>query len=959
MLKIRLLIASLFIISISQAQTQTYIVRGILQDMTDKTPIQGATIKISAQDTALTAQLVTPASGAFRFNDLPPRIYKLTISAVGYGEVSQTIKIDTGDVDMGIVPFSKETKVLGEVNIRVTAPAVRQKVDTVEYSASSFKVNPDANAEDMIRKMPGVTVEKGNVTAQGEQVRKVTIDGRDFFGDDATAALRNMPAEVIDKIQVFDRLSDQAAFTGFDDGSGTKAINIVTKANMRNGNFGRVFAGYGTDERYSAGGNVSFFNGNRRISLVGLTNNVNQQNFATQDLLGATSTPSRGGNRGQGGGGRPGGQGGGGRPGGFGGGGNQESFLVGQQPGISRTNSFGINYSDLWAKKVTVSGSYFYNNNRLTNAELANRQYLLSGDTSQFYTENSTSINNNYNHRVNLRMEYKIDSSNTLIFTPSLNFQNNTSIDNSVAYMFGSNSSVSNDPISQTTNFNSRSTKGNNLNAGLLYRHAFTKRGRTISLNLNAGSNTREGEVITIANSEFYKSAGLTDSLRIFQDQTTKGYNLSANLAYTEPIGKKGQLQLNYYPSYSSSNADHRTFEYDNGSGKYSTFDRFLSNRFINDVTTQNGGVTFRVGDRDNMYSVGLSYQESQLESEQRLPYYAVVNKSFRNILPNAMVRLKLSSKANLRLNYRSSTNVPSISQLQDVIDQSNPLSLRTGNPDLKQQYSNTFFSRYQYTNTTKGLSLFANLFLQNTKDYIGNALFTTAADSVLNPSVTLLKGGQLSKPVNLDGFWSARSFVTFGMPLKFIKSTINWNLGYNYSKIPGLIQTPRGGRQETVTKSNNFNLGAVIASNISENVDFNVSYSGTFNNINSSIRTGANDKYFTHSAGAQLNLISKKGWLLQNDVTNQFLSGTTLDQNFWLWNVSAGKKFLKDQAGELRVSVFDLLKQNKNFSRTVAATGEYIEDVQNTVLQQYFMLTFSYRLKNFTKARQTTNQRP
>src|SRR5205814_4036636 len=229
-------------------------------------------------------------------------------------------------------------KQLGEVTVITKTPPTQQKGDTIQYNASQYKVNPDANAEDLIKKVPGITVDKqGNVTAQGDQVRKVTIDGRDFFGDDATAALRNLPAEIIDKIQVFDRLGDQAQFTGFDDGNTQKAVNIVTKANMRNGQFGRLYAGYGTDDRYSAGGNVSFFKDSRRISLVGLANNVNQQNFATQDLLGVTSS---GGNRG-GFGGFGGGQagnriqggnrGGGGNFGGFGSG--QGNFLVGQQSG--------------------------------------------------------------------------------------------------------------------------------------------------------------------------------------------------------------------------------------------------------------------------------------------------------------------------------------------------------------------------------------------------------------------------------------------------------------------------------------------------------------------------------------------------------------------------------------------------------------------------------------------------
>jgi hypothetical protein len=260
------------------------------------------------------------------------------------------------------------------------------------------------------------------VKAQGENVQRVTIDGRELFGDDATAALRNLPAEIIDKIQVFDRLSDQAQLSGVDDGNTTKGINIVTKNNMRNGQFGRVTAGYGTDSRYLIGGNATVLKDNRRISIVGNFNNVNQQNFSQQDLLGVTSTGGRGG-----GGGGPRGGGGGPRGGGSGnwGGGGAGNFSVGQQNGINRTNAFGVNFSDVWNKKLTLTGSYLFNDTKNTTRQLANTKYLTSAITDIIDT--TTAETKNVNHRLNLRLEYRIDSMNQLIITPSANFQNSNS----------------------------------------------------------------------------------------------------------------------------------------------------------------------------------------------------------------------------------------------------------------------------------------------------------------------------------------------------------------------------------------------------------------------------------------------------------------------------------------------------------------------------------------------------
>src|SRR5688572_28049739 len=289
-------------------------IKGKLLDLVDNKPLAGATVSLSSvKDSTQIRNTVADSTGAFRFDGLSVDSFFLKVGFVGYDTYKQIVATTDSipAADLGTLFIPKATKELGGVTVTSQAPPAQQKGDTLQLNANQFKVNPDATTEDLIKKMPGITVDKdGTVTAQGEQVRKITIDGRDFFGDDATAALRNLPSEVVDKIQVFDRLSDQAQFTGFDDGNSQKAINIVTKASMRNGQFGRVYAGYGTDDRYAAGGNVTFFKGNRRISLVGMSNNINQQNFANEDLLGLTSSSNRGnrgGNQRGGGGGRGGG----------------------------------------------------------------------------------------------------------------------------------------------------------------------------------------------------------------------------------------------------------------------------------------------------------------------------------------------------------------------------------------------------------------------------------------------------------------------------------------------------------------------------------------------------------------------------------------------------------------------------------------------------------------------------
>ncbi|HSU50016.1 MAG TPA: TonB-dependent receptor, partial [Segetibacter sp.] len=667
--------------------SQTSIIKGSVRNYQTTAYVPGATVKLqSINDTSFIQASISDSAGKFQFSQLPLDSFKLSITSVGFTPSVVRVKSDTAIVNLGAIDLKTASTVLAGVTVTASSAMAVQKADTVQYNANQFKVNPDASAEDLVKKMPGITSQNGTVTAHGETVQKVTIDGRELFGDDATAALRNLPAEIVDKIQVFDRLSDQAQFTGFDDGSSQKGINIITKANMRNGQFGRVYAGYGTDGRYQAGGNSTILHGDQKISLVGNFNNVNTQNFAAQDLLGVTST---GGGRGGGGGGPRGGGGGGGPRGGGGQGGggfnNNANFLVGQQNGINKTNAFGLNYADNLGQKLIVAGSYFFNNTNNNTNELNNRQYLTKGiqNTNQNTISNST----NNNNRVNLRIEYRIDSSNQLIITPALSFQNNHSNRDVVTSFIDQNSSAASRRTNNSTN---SQTSGNNLNNNILYRHSFKKRGRTFSVNLFTSSNSRNGDVYTNYLDTIFTTSGIEDSSsRRNTKQLSSGYQIAGNIVYTEPLGKLSQLQLNYNPTYSRSKADQEAYVYEENTGKYSSFDPRLSNKFDNTYTTQNAGLSYRYGNRDNQLSFGANYQISELNSDQSFPRTLKVNKSFNNVLPSLMARLKLSTKSSLRIFYRSNVNQPSVTQLQDVYDITNSPFVTAGNPQLNQQFSN------------------------------------------------------------------------------------------------------------------------------------------------------------------------------------------------------------------------------------------------------------------------------
>lgn len=906
---------------------QNLTLKGKITDKTDKTAVAGATVAlVSQKDTTQKTMHVSDTKGNFQFNNLEAAVYLVKISFSGYEKIEQKINLQASNKEAIPFTISKLATELAGVTIIAKTPPVRQKGDTSEFNASEFKVNPDATAEDLVKKLPGVTVAKdGTVTAMGEQVRKVTVDGRDFFGDDATAALRNLPAEVIDKIQVFDKLSDQAQLTGFDDGNSQKTVNIVTKNGIRNGQFGRVYAGAGTDERYTAGGNISFFKGNRRLSLVGNFNNINQQNFASQDLLGVTSS------------------GGGGNRGGGRGGGGMDNFSVGQSNGINRTSAAGLNFSNQYGTKFTLSGSYFFNNSHNTTQSLTNTETVRSLK-NRFSTQNSNSVSDNNNHRINLRLEYKFDSSNSLFIIPSISFQNNKSTSYSSAAVYDIPYASVLDSVNSSYNNSSSDRTGYNIRNTVMFRHSFAKRGRTISFGFNTTWNKNDGESFSNGNYRTYKTGLYTDSIvDRFNINNTNGTTIGGTIAYTEPIGKKAQLQIDYNPSIQKNNADQQTYSYDGQ--KYSQFDTSLSNLFDNTITTHNAGINYRLGQsRDEQLSFGVNFQHSQLESQRTFPTKTSVSQPFSNILPNAMYRKKMGMYSNIRVFYRASTNFPSISQLQDVVNPSNPLRVSSGNPDLKQSYTNFLSGRYSYTNTKTAKSFFANLFLQTASDYITTATYFVANDTLIQ-NTAVGKNAQFSKPVNLNGYQSLRTFFTYSMPVKFIKTTLNLSSGFSYTKIPGLVDYVK-----TTTNSYAYNAGLVFASNVSEYVDFNVSYNINFNNSSTQSTITSSNKYTNQVAGVQVNLLNKKGWFVQNDVSGNAYKGLSQGyQSFWLWNAAIGKKILNKQAGELKLSVFDLLKQNQSISRTV--NGPETIDAQTQVLQQYFMLTFTYKLKNFGTA--------
>jgi hypothetical protein len=708
---------------------------GKVYDAESNSPLPSSNIiLINSSDTLLTLSTVSDASGSFSFACMQGVKYKIKIVFIGYKTEYENVNVDKPYYDLGTVKIKSNSFALKSVNITGVQTRVEQIGDTTQYHADGYKSKSDATGEDIITKMPGVTQTNGTFKFQNENVQQVLIDGKPYFDQDPTLALKSLPADVIDKIQVFNKLSDQAEFTGFDDGNSAITINIQTKTGKNQGQFGKIYGGGGTDDTWLGGGYVNYFQGNERITLIGITNDVNQQNFSSQDLLGIQSS---GGRRGGMGGGMP----GGGGSSSYGSAAN--NFMVSQQAGITTTNSIGLNYSDMWGKKIKATISYFFNNSDNTNNSKLVTDYTLSTNaTEDVYDENSGVESKNYNHRLSGRFEYTMDTANSIIFTPKLYYQLNN----------GSN--IDNGFYTDTThNFynNGSDISGYTTNNNILFRHRFHKKGRTISVNVEADMNEKTGSGTQISgDSLFFPTPARIDSLSDLRSTvSTSGYTVGTNLSYTEPIGKSSQLQINYSPYLTKNVSDSRLYGMDTLTKDYTLLDTTFSNKFYDYYITQKTGLSYRLHKNKINFSVGASYQYAILEANETFPESGTVNRYFNNILPNAMFSYRFSKTSNLRLNFRSSTTAPTISQLQDVVNNSNPLMLTVGNPGLNQQNVQTLFGNYSKTTVAKGKTFMIWLFASYTIDYIGNSVIHAFKDTVID-DVKMERGAQLSKLENI-----------------------------------------------------------------------------------------------------------------------------------------------------------------------------------------------------------------
>jgi len=897
-------------------------------------PLPGVLVRLKVPTDTLRQFITgTDLDGTFKFSGIPSQTYRLVAIAVGRGTLTTTFRFDGSNLDLGDLIMMEAPVAVQGVTIEGRIPPAIQAGDTTNYAAISVKVNEDATMGNLLSKLPGMVVSNGTVTVGGETVQQVLIDGKPYFGQDPAIALQNIPAGIIDRIQVYDQESDQAKFTGFDDGQDIKTINIITRRPYGDQQFGKIGGGFGEDQRYDGMGNVNLFDGDERISLLGSSNNTNQLDFSTQDILGVVSTNNRvlmpgmalavGAARGA-------------NPFGTSGGVSANNQLVGQQQGINTTSLLGANALDSLAHGLFAQGSYFFNQVNNQNIQADHRVYLLNGDSTSLYNQNSNVASRNFNNRISGRMDYWPDESDGLTVLPVLYFQSNRSNNLLGASTYGNNSELQSNSSTNTLN------DGYNMSGHVIYRHRFDLPMQTISLNVGAGSNQKQtnGSLSSSnINSGLDNVPGdsISQQLNYFSNTQT----VSANLIYTQPLAVNAMVGLFYNPSFTRNTASKRAYNFDPATGQFTNLDVPLSNDYSDNYTTQNVGIGYLWRGTGLNLMGYLSYQYSELQGFDSTSSITNMDKKSGAFLPMALLIYQMPEGKFLRVFYRTYIVAPAVTQLQPVVNNSNPLLLTAGNPNLTQSYTQSLMARYNLTRPGRAQTISMFLYANYTNSYFGNDYIIPSSDTVLSNGTSISKGAQLTYPVNLDGYWNIRSFFTFGFPFDLISSALNLNAGVTYTRTPGIVNGIRSA-SKTIGPSGGF----VVASNISRDFDFTISYTGNYNFARNTLLPEGSNNYYSHTASVNWYWQFWNGIVLNNQVSNELTSGLAsgYNQDIVLWNISLGKKFFTNDRGELQLSVNDLLGQNKNVQRTV--TDTYIDDTNNEVLTRYVMLTFSYTLR-------------
>ncbi|WP_443937604.1 outer membrane beta-barrel protein [Pedobacter sp. MW01-1-1] len=895
-----LLIALIFCSYVAHAQNPGAI-NGKVINAKDKKPVDFATVVVkSLKDSSVVASGQSNPDGTFSFKNIPAGNFRVMVAYLGLKTTSKNVEVAKAAVNIGELAMADDGLDLNTVEVTAAIPIV-VKQDTVEFDAKSIKVRENAVVEDVLKKLPGVEVAKdGSIKAQGETVTKVKVDGKEFFGSDPLLATKNLPADMVDKIQVIDEMSDQAQFTGIDDGTRNKILNITTKAGMKHGYFGNSTVGYGSDDRYDATLNVNKFNNDQQLSFVGQFNNVNKQNF---------------------GGGNGMGNGFGGGPGN---GGGASSTGAG---GITTTNAAGLNFADTYGDGTQFQANYLFNKSNALSERNTSTQYLLGQGNSSSNVQNSTSTTDKTNHRFNFMVDTKIDPSLSIKIQPNFAY---TETDASTITTYERNNVNSTTVGRQEfSNLSSNPTLTNNL----LIRKSFKRRGRTLSLNLNTSINDNDGTSLNyrLDNNNF--NGVLSDSLTNQNNiNNSNSVNNTTRLVFTEPLNKTLSIEFNYQNGYSNSDSERQVYDFNPATLQFDLVNAKYSNTYNNRTLTNAVGFSFNKTEKKYNWNLGLAVQQTSRDNTN-LTTGVVRNQDFINVTPTARFRYNFSRSKRLSLDYRGSTSQPSIDQIQPIPDNTNTQTIFVGNPTLKPSFNNQVRVSFNNFNIESGRFFFARLNLTQSFNSIGRV------------SVPLDNGVQQVSYINVDGVYAGNAGANWSLPLMAErKLTLNISGDVSYNRDVNFI-TPDAisGLTKNITNSYVFSNGYKLVTNV-EKFDLTGGITGSFNRSLYSAQPTANTRYYTINPSFDISYVLPANIRLAIDIDyyRNFGGGERFNQEYTILNPYISRSFFKNR-GTFKFAVNDALNQNTGVSRTTSGTA--ITESNFNVLKRYYMLSFTYSL--------------
>lgn len=915
-------IVVLLLILISTMVTYAGNVSGRVVDSSKEPMIQASIRLLAAKDSAYVTGTATNDNGRFRLQGVKSGKYILQATYVGYNPTYKNITVGAENLRVGEIVMEESSIMLKETTVIGVKTPIKVMEDTVEYNADTYKTQPNAVVEDLLKRLPGVEVDsEGKITANGKEVTKILVDGKEFFSDDPKVASKNLPVNMVDKLQVVDRKSDLARLTGVDDGEDETVINLTVKKGMKNGWFGTIDAGYGTDDRYKMAFNVNRFWNDNQITFLGNFNNINELGFAD-------------------------------------GGGQFRRF--GGSNGINTSQAFGLNFNVGNKEIFRVGGDVMYSHSDRDTRQRTERQYLFTDSTSYMESE-KMSRDKGHNIRAGFRLQWNPDSMNTFEFRPRFTVNLNDS--------WGLESSLSSagdplrSPVTQSYNLNKSEGTSYNIDGNLIYNHKFKSRpGRSFSIQGRYQFRDTQEDEYTLSLNKFIAISDSSDYLQ-YADNHTWSNMVQGRVTWIEPLGdaKKGNfLTFAYRAQYNWNNADKYTYSVPDSIVSESskvflrdpngfvfpilndlTLDTELSNSFRNEMFTQDIRLGYKKVSKAYNAEVGLSLVPTMQKSYNLIDENKNIPERWVwNFAPFLRYRYKMGKTRSLNLNYMGRSSQPTMAQLQPVADMSDPLNIVIGNPNLDPTFTHNVNVRFQDFNAESQRSIMLMAFMS----YSQNSIISK---TTFNPET----GGRTTEYTNVNGVWNARLMNMISMPLRNKSFSFSNHLFGFYSSTVGFNNNERN-------RSGSFMVGESFAfAWRPDYLEFELRPFYNLQIVRNSVQKTANRDVHTYGGMFNATYNAPFGLSLNSELSFSGTEGYSqgFDSDQWLWNASIGYSFLKGKAATVSLKVYDLLQQKENIRRNV--TANYIDDTEYNSLTRYFMLNVTYKFNTFGDGGQPKNR--